>query len=81
MSEKKSRVESPKLKAGRCRYCGCTEGTPCLLALGGVVSGCWWVDKARPICSSRQCMRQAVEAGLMGRRSFRVNKSRKRAAR
>jgi len=81
MRRKKSKVESRKLKAGRCRYCGCTEGTPCLSMLRGVFSGCWWLDEARTICSARQCMRQAVEAGLLARRSFRVNGSRKRAAR
>ena len=69
MSEKKSRVESPKLKAGRCRYCGCTERTPCNYTVQvqwrKYATLCWWVDKRRTICSGRKCMRRARRDGLL----------------
>jgi hypothetical protein len=77
MRRKKSRIESPKLphpepgsgKAGRCRYCGCTETTPCHLTVQVAwrvyPTLCWWIDEPRTICTARQCLRKARRDGLL----------------
>lgn len=33
-----------KVRAGRCRWCGCTD-------LEGCAQGCSWADRARTLCS------------------------------
>ena len=43
----------PALRAGVCRYCGCTEERAC----GG---GCWWVDVYRTVCSSSVCVERYI---------------------
>lgn len=44
-----------KPKPGTCRYCGCTETTPCDV---GVDGACAWVDKPHTVCSNPKCLRK-----------------------
>lgn len=44
-----------KLPAGKCRYCGCTETTPCHVGKAGA---CAWYDKDRTLCTNPQCLRK-----------------------
>lgn len=41
------------LEIGRCRVCGCTENTPCVI--DGEFS-CWWVDQQHTLCSNPRCV-------------------------
>jgi len=42
---------------GKCRYCGCTETSPCTLQDGDT---CGWHDNARTVCSAPGCVRQYI---------------------
>ena len=44
-----------KPKPGTCRFCGCTETTPCNV---GVEGACAWVDKPHTVCSNSKCLRR-----------------------
>jgi hypothetical protein len=44
---------------GRCRFCGCTDVTPCELVFpDGEVVPCCWIDGEKTICSNRVCIAQ-----------------------
>jgi ParB family chromosome partitioning protein len=45
----------PKPKPGTCRFCGCTETTPCDV---GVEGACAWIDKSHTACSNPNCLRR-----------------------
>jgi len=45
----------PKPKPGICRFCGCTETTPCDV---GVEGACAWVDEPHTVCSNPKCLRR-----------------------
>ena len=45
----------PKPKPGTCRFCGCTETTPCDV---GVEGACAWIDKSHTACSNPKCLRR-----------------------
>jgi hypothetical protein len=47
--------DEPKPKPGTCRFCGCTETTPCNV---GVEGACAWVDKQHTVCSNLKCLRR-----------------------
>jgi len=40
---------------GICRYCGCTEGAPCLLDDGT----CAWLDEDQDLCTNPDCIAKA----------------------
>jgi len=42
------------LLPGRCRHCGCTELSACMLATG---EACCWTDRERLVCSNPSCIR------------------------
>jgi hypothetical protein len=61
--------------AGICRFCGCTEASPCLrlrpeLGLVPVGTaelpayGCSWVDGDQDLCSSAACVLRAYQAAV-----------------
>ncbi len=41
---------------GICRYCGCTRGAYCTLAVPGGEKPCHWTDPRMTICSSPSCL-------------------------
>jgi ParB family chromosome partitioning protein len=45
----------PKPKPSTCRFCGCTETTPCDV---GVEGACAWIDKSHTACSNPNCLRR-----------------------
>jgi hypothetical protein len=48
-------LEEYKSAAGVCRYCGCTETTPCLERVGRqVVQPCAWTDRTQTLCTACQ---------------------------
>jgi hypothetical protein len=40
---------------GTCRYCGCTEESPCRLSDGDT---CSWINRERNVCSAPGCARR-----------------------
>jgi len=68
------------MTTGVCRYCGCTEVTPCGIARfePGLdertrkpiavlcdIEHCAWVDEAATICSNSRCLDRAIRDGLV----------------
>ena len=47
---------NPSARSGVCQICGCTEDQACALEVDGEIFGCWWVDKARTLCSNPDCL-------------------------
>jgi hypothetical protein len=53
----------PKLKPGKCRYCGCTETRACVLTIVCIehsqvpIMCCWW-DHERTVCSNPSCVKK-----------------------
>jgi hypothetical protein len=56
------------LIAGKCRYCGCTESSPCTLQDGDT---CGWHDNTRTVCSGPACMRQFAADSLRAKQGRR----------
>ena len=54
-----------RIQRGICRYCFCTETTPCIvgqLAWGGGPAGCSWLDKTQTLCNNPSCCGKALAA-------------------
>jgi len=49
--------DASKLKASSCRYCGCTDKTPCL---DGMDEPCYWIEQPTRtrdgVCSNLKCV-------------------------
>jgi len=44
-------------EVGRCRVCGCTDETPCCVAIEEVgTAPCWWIDARKTLCSNPECL-------------------------
>lgn len=53
------RAETVVLKPGVCRFCGCTETTPCTVPIDeGETGPCSWVDANATLCTNPNCVAQ-----------------------
>lgn len=54
-------------ESGKCRVCGCTELNPCLSGGGdgNPMEACAWMDRARTLCSSLNCVAVIPLADLL----------------
>lgn len=39
----------------KCKFCGCTDRTPCKYTIAGVICACYWIDF--DLCSAPACVR------------------------
>ncbi|HEY6349614.1 MAG TPA: hypothetical protein VI636_09415 [Candidatus Angelobacter sp.] len=45
-----------RIQRGICRYCFCTERTPCKVSISLLQKiGCSWLDETQTVCSSYNC--------------------------
>lgn len=50
---------SVDITPGVCRYCGCTNMTPCAVEeIAGDLIGCYWLDKEHTACSAPECRKK-----------------------
>lgn len=47
--------------SGVCKFCGCTEQAPCVVAvdLDGNRYSCGWIDEAMTLCTAPACVAKA----------------------
>jgi hypothetical protein len=58
------------LEPGVCRYCRCTNETPCMLS---TAEPCAWLDAERTVCNAPGCVRQYhVDLGKKASTQFRT---------
>lgn len=59
----------PAPRAGRCRYCGCSEGMACSLVVSAgpefqpAIVTCSWADEDRTVCSNVRCVNHWLADG------------------
>lgn len=50
-----------RIRAGHCRYCGCTTNHACILSRSLFYKGapltCSWADETKTICTAPKCIR------------------------
>jgi hypothetical protein len=51
------RLTANRAPRGVCRFCGCTEITPCVALLTGEC--CAWADRTLTLCTNPKCLAKA----------------------